>query len=191
MLAIALGRPTMAEALAALADARDEADCVELRLDFFRDPFDLPLLLRERGDLALVVTLRSRSEGGFSDLAPAERLKVLLEAAELGAEYLDLEWDAVSPDALTALRAAGARVVVSRHDFAAMPSALSLDWLDALTDAGADVVKLVGTAHDVRDCLEVFRAFRRAPQPMIAIAMGEAGLATRILALREPDCLLT
>ena len=36
-------------ASAALPAIRDEADCVELRLDLFEEPFDLPLLLRERG----------------------------------------------------------------------------------------------------------------------------------------------
>jgi Type I 3-dehydroquinase len=37
----------------------------------------------------------------------------------------------------------------------------------------------------------VFRAFRRADRPTVAIAMGEAGLPTRVLALREEHCFLT
>ena len=60
-----------------------------------------------------------------------------------------------------------------------------------ISSRGADVVKVVGAAHDARDCLPVFRAFRRADRPTIAIAMGEAGLLTRVLALREDICLLT
>jgi hypothetical protein len=44
---------------------------------------------------------------------------------------------------------------------------------------------------DLRDCMQIFRAFRRADRSTIAIAMGEAGLMMRVLALREEHCLLT
>jgi len=219
MLAIALGRSTMAEALDALSVIRNEADCVELRLDHFDEPFDLRRLLEARGDLPVVVTLRPPDQGGRSSLAPAERLNVLIQAAQLGAEYVDLEWDAATPPAIAALQNTGAQVIVSRHDFSGMPPDLSSAWFDDLSSRGADVLKLVGTAHDALDCLPVIRAFRKARQPMstistdeaghvlmpmstisadeagrslmIAIAMGEAGLATRVLALREDNCLLT
>ena len=56
LLAIAFGPRTMAEAIAGLPRIRQEADCVELRLDLFEEAFDLPTLLRERGELPVVVT---------------------------------------------------------------------------------------------------------------------------------------
>ena len=191
MIAVSFGPPTMAEALAGLPRIRAQAQCVELRLDLFEAPFDLAVLLRERGDLPAVVTLRPPHQGGRSPLSPPARLAVLLEAADGGAEYVDLESDAATPEAVAALQAAGARVIVSRHDFAAMPADLADGWWPALAVLGADVVKIVGTARSVADTLQVFRAFARADRPTIAIAMGEAGLLTRILALREPWCLLT
>src|SRR5690242_342648 len=116
MLAVAFGPPTMAAACEGLPRIREVADCVELRLDLFEEPFDLAALLRARGDLPAVVTLRPPSQGGRSPLPDDERLAVLLRAAELGAEYVDVEFDALSASALQALRAAGARVIVSRHD---------------------------------------------------------------------------
>jgi 3-dehydroquinate dehydratase / shikimate dehydrogenase len=191
MLAIAFGPPTMAAALAGLPQIRAEADCVELRLDLFEEPFDLPALLAACGELPVVATLRPPDQGGRSPLASGERLTILLRAAELGAGYVDLEWNAASPEAIGALRAAGARVVVSRHDFSAMPPNLADSWWPELAALGADVVKVVGTARTVVDCLPIFRAFRRASLPTIAIAMGQAGLLTRVLALREEQCLLT
>jgi hypothetical protein len=115
----------------------------------------------------------------------------LLKAAESGADYVDLEWDAATPEAQAAIRAAGAKVIISRHDFARMPPGLADEWWTRLAEQGADVVKVVGTALDVRDCLHVFRALERADRPTIAIAMGDAGLPTRVLALRSPQCLLT
>jgi 3-dehydroquinate dehydratase/shikimate dehydrogenase len=191
MLAVAFGPPTMAAACAGLPRIRAAADCVELRLDLFDEPFDLATLLRERGELTVVATLRPPEQGGRSKLDAAARLEVLLRAAELGAEYVDLEWDAATPAALAALTARGARVIVSRHDFSDMPRGLADEWWPRLAALGADVVKVVGTARDVRDGLLVLRAFERAELPTIAIGMGAAGLPTRVLALRSERCLLT
>jgi 3-dehydroquinate dehydratase/shikimate dehydrogenase len=191
MVAVAFGPSTMAEACAGLSRIREAADCVELRLDLFEGPFDLEVLLRERGSLPVVVTLRPPEQGGRCRLPPKQRLEVLVRAAELGAEYVDLEYDAASPSAQAALRSAGARIIISRHDFASMPAGLADAWWPELARQGADVVKVVGTARDARECLPVFRALARADRPTIAIGMGPAGLATRVLALRSERCMLT
>src|SRR5688500_5336243 len=122
MIAIAFGPATMAEALEALPRIRAEADCVELRLDYFQEHFDLGVLLRERGELPVVVTLRPPDQGGKSTLDLAERLRLLTEAADLGADYVDLEWEAATPHAIAQIKSAGAQVIVSRHDFRTMPA---------------------------------------------------------------------
>lgn len=191
MIAIAFGPATMAEALADLPRVRAEADCIELRLDHFVEPFDLESLLRARGDVPVVATLRPPDQGGRSPLTAPERLKVLREAAERGAEYVDLEWDAATPQAVAEIKGAGASVIVSRHDFRSMPPELESQWWDDLAARGADVVKVVGTANDASDCLPVLRVLARADRPTIAIAMGQPGLLTRVLALRSDQCLLT
>src|SRR3954470_81190 len=153
MIAIAFGPATMAEALEGLPRIREAADCVELRLDYFEESFDLHQLLSERGDLAVVVTMRPPDQGGHSQLAASERLPIVLEAARLGADYIDLEYDAATPEAIARIRAEGARVILSRHDFSAMPDMAR--WWDELNAKDPDVVKVVGTASDVRDCLPV------------------------------------
>ena len=79
MVAVAFGPPTMAEACAGLSRIRDVADCVEMRLDLFEEPFELEVLLRERGSLPVVATLRPPEQGGRCPLPPDERLEVLLE----------------------------------------------------------------------------------------------------------------
>src|SRR6266542_2747000 len=89
MIAIAFGPPSMAEAATDLPRIRAQADCVELRLDLYQQPFDLPTLLRQRGDLPAVVTLRPADQGGKSPLPPGELLKVPPTAAELSAALLD------------------------------------------------------------------------------------------------------
>ena len=98
---------------------------------------------------------------------------MLVEAAELGAEYVDLEWDAASRAAQAAVRTAGARVIVSRHDFVGMPN-LADEWWPELAELGPDVVKVVGTAADVRDCLQVAAALTRTMMASLRIAKASA-----------------
>ena len=46
-------------------------------------------------------------------------------------------------------------------------------------------------ARDARDTVPILQLLAAADRPTIAIAMGPAGLATRVLALRYQRCLLT
>ena len=64
MVAVAFGPATMAEACEGLPRITQVADCVELRLDLFEEAFDLSVLLRERGSLPVVATLRPPGAGG-------------------------------------------------------------------------------------------------------------------------------
>ena len=75
------------------------------------------------------------------------------------------------------------KMILSRHDFTGMPTDLSAQ-AEALWAAGADVVKVVGTAQCLADCLPVLDLLQTASRPTIAIAMGSSGLVTRILAFR-------
>lgn len=189
MIGVSLGAKTMAEAMAALPRIAAEADIAELRLDFFQEPYDLERLLAER-PLPVIVTNRPPREGGRCAAPDAERVAVLQRAAALGAECVDLEWDAATPEAIGRIKDRGAQVLVSRHSFTEMPADFP-DWAEQMVERGADVVKIVGMARDARDTLPVLRVFANADRPTIAIAMGEAGLASRVLALRSDACFLT
>jgi 3-dehydroquinate dehydratase/shikimate dehydrogenase len=182
-LAVALPSP---DGLARAAAAG--ADLAELRLDLFDGRHDPGRVIDER-PLPVIATLRPPREGGRYDGPDAERLRLLLALARRGAEYVDLEWDAATPVALDDLRGAGARVIVSRHAFDRMPDLVG--WAEEIAALGPDVVKVVGTAQEARECAPALRALARAERPTIAIAMGEAGLATRVLALRYERCFLT
>ena len=75
------------------AAAAAGADLVELRIDKLRDLNALTLLLEDR-ILPAIVTCRSESEGGFSQLDDAERADRLKSAVEAGAQSVDLELQA-------------------------------------------------------------------------------------------------
>lgn len=184
LIAVALAEPTTEAAIRALAAAARLADIVELRLDLM-GTFDLPRLLADR-PCPVVVTCRAAREGGRWHGSEAARLDVLRQAIDLGAEYVDVEADCV--DAIADW--GQSRLIASRHDFTGMPADLVGQWRE-LADTGADVVKVVGMARDARDVVPVDEVLAAADRPTIAIAMGEAGLASRVLALRHDACLLT
>lgn len=184
MIAVALNEPTTDHARAALRAAAASADIVELRLDLM-DECDLPRLLQDRRR-PVVVTNRAAREGGKWQGSEDARLDVLRQAIDLGAEYVDVEADAIH-----LIQDRGqSRLIASSHDFSAMPADLPALWR-RLAETGADVVKLVGMARDARDVVSVVETLAAADRPTIAIAMGAAGIASRVLALRDPHCLLT
>src|SRR6187549_4096635 len=82
------------------ARAEVAADLVELRLDSMTSP-DPDAALADRRKPA-IVTCRPLREGGMFDGAEEERLRVLADADALGAEFIDLEWDAVTAPVMQA-----------------------------------------------------------------------------------------
>ncbi len=135
-------------------------------------------------ELPAIITVRPSGEGGAFDGAEAERLAMLECALAAGAAAVDVE-----ASALEAFNRSGPGLVIgSFHDFEGMPADF-IDRADAIGDA--DVVKAVATASSAHEALVPLRYLRRAQRPSIAMAMGEAGVASRVLALREATCWLT
>ncbi len=164
------------------------ADCVELRIDRIPDA-DLEQLLRARR-CPVIVTNRSRQEGGGFAGTEEERIAILKEAARLGADYVDIEQatdPALKAELHSALAASGTtKLIVSWHDFSGTPSAefLQAKLTACMADAPA-IVKIVTTAGAAADCLRVLElipeALRRG-QAISAFCMGSAGKISRIMA---------
>ncbi|MDQ2921967.1 MAG: shikimate dehydrogenase, partial [Acidobacteriota bacterium] len=75
------------------------------------------------------------------------------------------------------------RVICSHHDFLGVPANLA-EIYEAIAATPARILKIAVHANDATDCLPVFHILERAlkdGREMIAIAMGTAGIATRIL----------
>jgi 3-dehydroquinate dehydratase/shikimate dehydrogenase len=180
LLCVTVTAPTTAE-LRRRRDLVTDADIVELRIDSVDDP-DVAAALDGRR-LPVIVTCRAKWEGGGFDGSEDERRRLLAQALDLGADYIDVEWRADFDDLVR--RDGGRRIVLSSHDFAGVPSDLT-DRAAAMRATGAAVVKLAVKASRLTDCLtllELSRTFT-GDQRSVLIGMGEAGLATRILAQR-------
>ena len=184
MIGVALAPDSTDDAVSTLRDVSEQADIAELRLDLMPE-YDLSRILTER-PCPVIVTNRAEREGGGFRGSEEERVRPLLEAIALGAEFADIEHDAVH---LIGDRGE-TRLIVSQHDFAAMPADLGQLHRD-LGEKGADVVKTAGMARSALDSLRVLEALSESPMPAIAIAMGKYGLISRLLSLRYESCVLT
>jgi 3-dehydroquinate dehydratase/shikimate dehydrogenase len=157
----------------------------EVCLDLM-DSFDLARIIGE-SPCPLIITCRPPREGGKFVGSESDRLDVLWQAAELGCSYVDVEWDSI--DKFPAYDRTDTRVIVSRHWLDGMPEDLSVFYDDMCGQT--DVIKLVGLANHPVDMLPVFELLRHARGPVIGLAMGEAGVLTRLLAPCFSHCLLT
>src|SRR5262245_47409195 len=121
----------------ARAAAEADADLVELRLDSMERP-EAAAALEGRTKPA-IVTCRPLREGGMFDGAEDDRLRVLSDAHARGAEFIDLEWDAVRAPVMA--ERGGRGVVVSRHIFDCTPRNAAA-MMDHLRGLGGEVAKL-------------------------------------------------
>jgi 3-dehydroquinate dehydratase/shikimate dehydrogenase len=179
LLCVTVTAPTMA-VLRQRRDAVEHADLVELRLDSVSDPDVTGALSGRR--LPVILTCRPSWEGGQFRGSEDERRGILQQSIAGGAEYTDLEWKAGFADLIE--QTGGRRIVLSSHDFERMPPDLP-ERLRAMRATGAEVVKLAGAAARLTDCLPLLALGRAAAgERVVLIAMGERGLATRVLAAR-------
>jgi 3-dehydroquinate dehydratase / shikimate dehydrogenase len=169
----------MAE-LRARRDAVRDADMVELRLDSVADP-DVNGALQGRR-LPVILTCRPTREGGAFGGSEDERRRLLRAAVESDAEYVDLEWHGGLDDLADIRRGKG--IVLSTHDFDGVPADLPAR-AHAMAGSGAEVVKIAVLASRLTDCVDLLAMSRTLQdRGAVVIAMGEAGLATRVFAAR-------
>jgi len=169
---------SFAEMEEACARANELADIIELRLDCLEGEdwtTQLEALIRKQSQ-PLILTFRPSEQGGHRVLSRPER-----EAFWNGdwrsdlRTLFDIESDLDVDDWV--------RVIVSHHDFEGVPEDLE-QLYEGLAATPAQVVKIAVRANDITDCIRVFRLLDRARKEnrnLIAIAMGDAGVATRIL----------
>jgi len=179
-LCVTVAAATMAE-LRQQRDAVTDADLVELRLDLVSDPSVAGALEGRRRPV--ILTCRAAWEGGGFKGSEEERKGILAEALALGAEYVDVEWRAHFDDLIASV--GGRRIVLSSHDFHSVPMDLSAR-VHAMRSTGAEVVKVAAVATSLSDCIPMLELGERSgpDSRLVLIAMGDYGLATRVLAAR-------
>ena len=178
--------------------ARADADAVEFRMDLADDP--LGQLEAYDGELPLIATNRVEWDGGQAADDEA-RLDALIEAVEHpDVAAVDVELDAIQAGVIEDVlegdgcdaervvdhaRDAGVAVVVSAHDFEAMPGRDGIRRVLMRAGEFGDVAKFAGTASDAGDALDLITITHErtaAGDTVATMAMGEAGRHTRAVA---------
>lgn len=177
-----------AESLSAHSLLAEQAMCagdvVELRVDYLREiEFEKLSALIHSIKCETILTFRPKEQGGKSNVSLEERVKFWSKAKNIPATFFDFELDlvlALKDDKEIDWQ----RVIVSYHDFEKTPDDLETLY-ETMVQTPARVLKIATQANDANDCVAHFRLLERAKKEgreLIAIAMGEAGKMTRILA---------
>ncbi len=140
---------------------------------------------RASGKLCIIATLRRRDAGGRFAGSRSSQLKFLLAAVAAGCNWCDIELPVaqrLAPAQRTTLRRAGARILVSFHDFRRTPRDLSA-IVARLDRCRGDAIKIAAQCNSLSDAARIIDTVRRRTD-VVAVPMGDAGLSGRILAVR-------
>jgi 3-dehydroquinate dehydratase type I len=172
-------------AVQSLARIHDLGYLAELRLDYLVRPDVARLLQAPHGPL--IVTNRLPQEGGRWQGDERERQLLLEQAVTLGADYVDVEFNADPGWRRDILAGRSAtRIILSWHDVQGTSTPYRLaDTMLAMTELGADIIKMVVYAHNPADALALLALIPAAlerGQDIIAFSMGPAGKYSRVIA---------
>ena len=160
-----------------------EPDLIEMRLDYLTSLEGLEKV-RKATDLPLIATNRRRDQGGLNAGPEPRRIRTLLDACEIGFDYVDLEMTTASVGLVAEdVRKRGSKLIVSRHDIkGTSPKEAMQQVLENEQDMDPDLCKIVGTANSHEDNL-VYLNFltENADVELICFGMGEKGVLSRIL----------
>lgn len=172
-------------------------DLAEWRADWFEGVWEknrlrkiLKLLRRELDEMPLLVTFRTKQEGGEQEISVEDYEEFLGEVLSSGqADLVDVELF-MGEELLTAVaekaHEQGVKVVASSHDFEKTPPMREMtERLWRMEKAGADLLKLAVMPEDPGDVLTLFAVTwqmkeRKEGQPVITMAMGGNGVVSRI-----------
>lgn len=183
MICIPIMARNNAEALEKMAEASALADMLELRLDVM-ERFDLKELIESAAN-PILVTYRSKRDGGKGSADYGIRVHHLLDAMEAGADYVDVEFSTPLEWRQRIFQMKGpCRRVVSSHLLNGTPHREKLERImENMVATGVDIVKIVTRARAWEDNFRVLELIPRAQAmgvEIIAFCMGPLGRISRI-----------
>ena len=183
------------------------ADMIEWRADAYRRAGELPALSRvlnelrrKAPDMPLLFTYRTADEGGEGSATPEVYKEVNKAAIDSGCiDLIDIQLFSepdVAEELIDYAHSKGVAVVASYHDFEGTPSADEIYKLfEKPQGSEADIIKIAVMSEDEEAVERLLEASTKVREnfpdcPIIAIAMGEAGMISRIEAERFGSCII-
>ena len=172
-------------------------DVVEWRVDWFEHVFEfdkvedvLKELRTVLGNIPLLLTFRTKKEGGEKAIDTKDYKELNLRAAKTGyVDFIDVEiftGDDVVREIIDGAHAAGVRVIASNHDFFKTPAKSDIIYrLRKMQDMGADIPKIAVMPQSRRDVLTLLCATEEmvtdyADRPIITMSMAGTGVISRL-----------
>ncbi len=177
--------------------AAAKPDLMEWRIDYYAagiedtaQLIDTGRKIRELiGELPLLVTFRTKSEGGVCQLEENRYLDLVdqIIVNRLG-DAVDIELfheEKRIESLVSEAKNYNVVVIMSNHDFEKVPAKDVIEFrLKKMANLGADVPKLACMPHNVEDVLTLLEAtnavHNEIENPIITMAMGDIGKVTRI-----------
>ncbi|HDM78488.1 MAG TPA: type I 3-dehydroquinate dehydratase [Deltaproteobacteria bacterium] len=160
------------------------ADIIEWRIDATSSPEIEQVLTRKK--TPIICTNRGKEFGGFFEGSEEERINLLFEAAEKGADFIDVEFMEKTGEILPNFPE-GQKIILSYHDFDETPSLEELISIaESMMTYNVFLVKIVTMARVPEDCLNILSLIlrlRKEDQEVVAFCMGPLGKWTRIASL--------
>ena len=172
-------------------------DVVEWRVDWFEHVFEfdkvedvLKELRTVLGNIPLLLTFRTKKEGGEKAIDTKDYKELNLRAAKTGyVDFIDVEiftGDDVVREIIDGAHAAGVRVIASNHDFFKTPAKSDIIYrLRKMQHMGADIPKIAVMPQSKRDVLTLLCATEEmvtdyADRPIITMSMAGTGVISRL-----------
>ena len=172
-------------------------DVVEWRVDWFEHVFEfdkvedvLKELRTALGNIPLLLTFRTKKEGGEKAIDTKDYKELNLRAAKTGyVDFIDVEiftGDDVVREIIDGAHAAGVRIIASNHDFFKTPAKSDIIYrLRKMQDMGADIPKIAVMPQSKRDVLTLLCATEEmvtdsADRPIITMSMAGTGVISRL-----------
>ena len=172
-------------------------DVVEWRVDWFEHVFEfdkvedvLKDLRNVLGNIPLLLTFRTKKEGGEKAIDTKDYKELNLRAAKTGyVDFIDVEiftGDDVVREIIDGAHAASVKVIASNHDFFKTPAKSDIIYrLRKMQDMGADIPKIAVMPQSRRDVLTLLCATEEmvsdyADRPIITMSMAGTGVISRL-----------
>lgn len=161
------------------------ADYVEIRFDFLNlSDMEEALIIANEVNKKAVYTLRSPEQGGQFKGNISERIAFLEKLSSSKPMLLDVELDTIKSNDNLAdyLEEQNTSLLISWHDFEQTPSNDQLTRVLYEMRKYSQNVKIVTTAQKIEDSLRLLELYENSlGLNLIAFAMGEAGVISRVL----------
>ncbi len=166
--------------LKAVRRVESQVDLFEVRIDLIGD--DWQEVARQLTK-PWIACNRSAAEGGLWQESEARRIERLLQAIELGAEMVDIELRTKNLANIVKLIKRRKKCLLSYHNLEKTPPFATMKQIvQQQMRAGADICKVVTTACEFEDTVNVLRLIPEFPETgVVAFAMGTPGTVSRVL----------